>query len=129
MLWRLDSAIIKNALAYKVMAEPKKRPTLSSELIDHFRIDAQICEEHTLIFTPVRGRRNAKQEEKWIRRKREIGQGSLGTVWLEERVYGGGSATRAVKEVRKSLGQGKGFEHDYARELYAMARQIGRAHV
>jgi hypothetical protein len=104
------------------MSKPKKRSTLSSELIDHFRIDAQIYDEHTLIFTPVRGRRNAKQQEKWIRRKREIGQGSFGTVWLEERIEGGESAVRAVKEVRKTLGQGKGFEADYARELYAMAR-------
>ena len=95
--------------------------TFTSDLIDHFRLDAEYHDDFTLIFSPVPGRRNAKREDKWSKKK-ALGQGSFGIVWLEENFCEGKQNLRAVKEVRKGLGHGAGFKIDYARELYAMAK-------
>ena len=95
--------------------------TSISDLIDHFRLDAEYHDDFTLIFSPVPGRRNMKREDKWFKKK-ALGQGSLGIVWLEESFCEGTRNLRAVKEVRKGFGHGAGFKTDYARELYAMAK-------
>jgi hypothetical protein len=95
--------------------------TFTSDLIDHFRLDAEYNDDFTVIFSSVPGRRNAKREDMWFKKK-ALGQGSFGIVWLEESLSEGTQNLRAVKEVRKGLGHGAGFKIDYARELYAMAR-------
>jgi hypothetical protein len=92
-----------------------------SELVEHFRLDAQRHDDHTLISFPVRSRRNEKRQEKWVR-KGALGQGSFGIVWLEQKIGEDTKDVRAVKEIRKGMGRRLAFNIDYARELYAMAK-------
>src|SRR5271168_2108770 len=95
--------------------------TSTTDLVDHFRLDAECHDNFTLIYSPVPGRRNAKREDKWSKTN-ALGQGSFGIVWLEENLCEGTQNLRAVKVIIKGLGYGTGFKIDYARELYAMAR-------
>jgi hypothetical protein len=103
------------------MAQPGKQSNAISELVEHFRLDAQCHDDHTLVSLPVRGRRSEKRQEKWTRMK-ALGQGSFGIVWLEQKVGEDTKDVRAVKEIRKGMGHRLAFNIDYARELYAMAR-------
>ncbi|KIX03991.1 uncharacterized protein Z518_07544 [Rhinocladiella mackenziei CBS 650.93] len=103
------------------MAQPAKSSNAISELVEHFRLDAQCHDDHTLVSLPVRGRRGEKRQEKWTRIK-ALGQGSFGIVWLEQKVGEDTKEVRAIKEIRKGMGHRLSFNIDYARELYAMAR-------
>jgi hypothetical protein len=88
-----------------------------SDLVDHFKLETQICQHYTLEMTRTlnrdRGRRAAKTEKKWTKR-RDLGYGAFGEVWLEENQFG---ETRAVKGVKKNRNIGV----DYYKELLAMA--------
>src|ERR1700742_28486 len=99
------------------MAQPGKPSNTISELVEHFRLDAQCHDDHTLVSRPVRGRRGEKRQEKWMRLK-ALGQGSFGIVWLEQRNSEGTKDVRAVKEIRKGMGRQVAFNIYYARELY-----------
>jgi hypothetical protein len=103
------------------MAQPSTPSNAISELVEHFRLDAQCHDGHTLISLPVRGRRGEKRQEKWTKLK-PLGQGSYGIVWLEQKVGEDTTDVRAVKEIRKGMGHQLPFKVYYARELYAMAR-------
>jgi hypothetical protein len=103
------------------MAQPGKRSNAISELVEHFRLDAQCRDDHTLVSLPVRGRRSEKRQEKWTKLK-ALGQGSFGIVWLERKVGEDTKDVRAVKEIRKGMGHQLAFNISYARELYAMAK-------
>lgn len=103
------------------MTQPGKPSNTISDLVEHFRLDAQCHDDHTLIYLPVRGRRCEKIQEKWTK-LRPLGQGSFGIVWLEQKVGEDTRDVRAVKGIRKGMGHQLAFNIYYARELYAMAR-------
>lgn len=94
--------------------------TTSSDFIEHFKLETQWHEDHTLhvSYRSVRSRGHQKLriEDRWYR-KQKLGQGAFGTVWLETNSDG---ADRAVKEI----GRDHGFSSlvDYKRELLAMAK-------
>jgi hypothetical protein len=102
-------------------------PHTTSDLVDHFLLEATVLPDHIRYISHksdiTTGRRKIRIEERW-RWTKKIGQGSFGTVWLEERIDGETSGTtkeqRAVKAVYKSscsLGN-----IDYRRELLTMAK-------
>jgi hypothetical protein len=95
-----------------------------SDLIDHFKLDVGFCQgyvSHTSYTSDhARGLRKRVVEKKWYRR-RIIGEGACGTVYLEIDKEGNGVAVkRAVKEIRKS--RMCMFQIDIKRELLAIAK-------
>ena len=98
--------------------------TSASDLIDHFKLDAQRFPDYTLQTSytsePARGLRKVVVRKKWYRDK-AIGHGTFGTVWLEvDQGEGEIAAKRAVKEILKARMQE--FKVDYRRELLALAK-------
>jgi hypothetical protein len=96
----------------------------SSDLIDHFKLDAQYFSDHILhteyVSDPARGLRKAKVEKRWYRQG-NIGHGGFGAVWLEVQREGESiKAHRAVKEIHK--GRMKAVNIDYRTELLALAK-------
>jgi len=91
--------------------------TSVSDLVDHFRLDAQVQADCTLEIIRMvhpRGRRTIRSEKRWIKQN-ELGYGTFGEVWLEKNQKG---ETRAIKGVRKRKNTGI----DYYKELLAMAK-------
>ena len=90
------------------------------DFIDSFQLPVRFkedCVEHTRRITDIsRGVRNAIHVEQW-RRKKELGRGGFGIVYLESTK--GGHQLRAVKEVPKYNGRTKTMNH--LREVLAMA--------
>jgi hypothetical protein len=96
----------------------------ASELIEHFKLDAQYHHDYTLQVSyapnPAQGFRKVRVEKRWQREK-PLGFGTFGTVWLEVSREGEGvTAERAVKELRKGFLRQVGV--DYGRELLALAK-------
>ena len=94
----------------------------SSDLLDHFKLDAEIHPDYTLHTSweldRTLGRQKEKIETKWYR-KRCIGYGMFGEVWLE--TCGEGTMNqRAVKILSKPRMNKYGI--DYTRELIALAK-------
>ena len=87
-----------------------------SKLETRFLSDPDCTQHITYTISPYGiDRRRARREESWKRKKR-LGQGAFGTVWLEECVQGEKKKQlRAVKEVSRSQAQ------DVNRELQAAA--------
>lgn len=96
---------------------------LSWDLIEHFRQDAVVakeCTTHIQYYTDrARGIRREKVEKKWFRKK-EIGRGSSGTVWLEVSGDDDVVEERAVKIISKSFM--KQLNVDYKKELLALTK-------
>ena len=88
-------------------------------VIDYHRLDTKFFAGHVQHITfrsdASQGRRRVKEVRNWYR-KREIGRGSFGTVFLEGSE---GGEYRAVKEIAKD--KGSRVKIDYRRELMAMA--------
>ncbi|KAJ5866146.1 hypothetical protein N7534_000699 [Penicillium rubens] len=83
------------------------------------KFDAELTTHTFLESTLVGGRRGRRREREEVwKKKRDLGIGIFGTVWLEECV--GQGKLRAVKEVRKSVPGSRSM--DYNRELEAIAR-------
>lgn len=99
------------------------------DLIEHFRQDAIVSEEctiHTQFYTDrARGIRKKKVEKKWLRKK-EIGRGSSGTVWLEVSGDNDRFEERAVKIISKSII--RQLEVDYKKELLALTKFSKQQH-
>lgn len=98
------------------------------DLLEHFRQDvvvAEKCTTHTQYYTDrTQGIRRAKVEKKWFRRK-EIGRGSSGTVWLE--VSGDDDVEeRAVKIISKNFMSRLNL--DYKKELLALTKFSKQKH-
>ncbi|MCJ1401950.1 hypothetical protein MMC11_005167 [Xylographa trunciseda] len=94
--------------------------TSNSELVDHFKVDAQVTPTHTLhekiISDPAEGVRGSIKKEVW-QVVRPIGHGTFGQVLLQK---GDRGQLRAVKSiVRRRHGESKDL--DLSRELLAMA--------
>jgi serine/threonine protein kinase len=85
----------------------------------HTKFESELITHTFLESTTIAGRRGRRRErnEVW-KRKRHLGIGIFGTVWLEECVSEG--KLRAVKEVRKSVPSLESI--DFNRELEAIAR-------
>jgi hypothetical protein len=85
----------------------------------HTKFESELITPTFLESTTIAGRRGRRRErnEVW-KRKRHLGIGIFGTVWLEECVSEG--KLRAVKEVRKSVPSLESI--DFNRELEAIAR-------
>ncbi|KIX07874.1 uncharacterized protein Z518_02528 [Rhinocladiella mackenziei CBS 650.93] len=97
---------------------------MSWDLIEHFKLDAQIYGDHTLhiehVSDPARGLRKARVERKWYK-ERNIGHGAFGEVWLEvQKKRGQVTAERAVKRIQKC--RMESVKIDYKRELLALAK-------
>jgi hypothetical protein len=97
---------------------------MNLDLIEHFKLDAQVFGEHTLhieyVSDPARGIRKARIEKRWDK-ERYIGHGAFGDVWLEvQKERGQVAAERAVKSIQKR--QMESVKIDYRRELLALAK-------
>jgi hypothetical protein len=102
--------------------------TARSDLVAHFHLDAQVFDDCTIITEDVRGKRNAKQERKWVRSsRRPFAGGGFGSVWLEHE-EGNRSNVRAVKVMRKPATR-RGFQQDFEQELWALAALSKVSHV
>ena len=99
--------------------------SLFSDLVQDAKLPTKLDSEYTthtfLESSLVAGRRSRRREreEKW-KRKRHLGIGIFGTVWLEECAVNHETKLRAVKEIRKT-GQGS-KPIDYSRELEAIVK-------
>ena len=107
--------------ALSVFARMDSRAALSSDLIDHFKLDVQFAQDHTLqlscVPNPALGVRKVKVKKKWYRDKK-IGVGAFGRVWLEVVREGEDIISeRAVKELGKDHLHASGI--DFGRELLA----------
>jgi hypothetical protein len=94
------------------------------DLIEHFKIDVQFCDDHVLhveyVSDLVRGLRKARLERRWYT-KQHIGNGSFGDVLLQVQREGHRDiADRAVKVIQKRRMRNVGI--DYRRELLALAK-------
>ncbi len=92
----------------------------NSNLIDQFKLHVQFHADYTLhnfhTSDRARGQRKVTVQKKW-RRKKKLGQGGFGSVWLEEEQDG---SLRAVKEIPQQ--DPSQSDIDYKRELLAMAK-------
>ena len=96
----------------------------TSDLVQDAELDTRFYPEHTVHIYDEIGpnvqERGMSREEHWARKK-FIGGGSYGRVWLEHCVQGRGDVgVRAVKEVVKSPHGPK--QVDYNRELEAILK-------
>ncbi len=89
--------------------------------LDHLKIETIFQPDHVIspgyFSNPRRGIRRARIEKKWYR-KRSLGTGAFGEVWLEEEASDP-SQLRAVKVIKKA--QMLRDDIDYMRELKSMA--------
>lgn len=91
-----------------------------SDLVTHFKLDARVYDDHTVIVKNVPGKRYAKKEEKWFRTdKKPLGGGTFGDVWREHEQENPG-VFRAVKVIRKPS-TCRGAQQECEKELYALA--------
>jgi hypothetical protein len=99
---------------------------LNSDLVRDSRLDTTFAAGAThhafLVSDPALRQRRRRVEERWERRRR-LGGGSFGTVWLEGCTEGRKKGElRAVKEILKSTGGSVANATDYGRELEAIAK-------
>ncbi|OAP57702.1 hypothetical protein AYL99_08440 [Fonsecaea erecta] len=99
---------------------------MSWDLVDHFKLDAQIHADHTVhverVSDPARGVRTVEVQKRWDR-LRHIGHGAFGEVWLEtctEHDQHNQQQVRAVKRIQKRRMESVNI--DYRRELLALAK-------
>jgi hypothetical protein len=89
--------------------------------LDHLKIETIFQPDHVctpgFFSDPRKGIRKAKIEQKWYRKK-SLGIGSFGEVWLEEE-GSDASQMRAVKVIKKA--QMLRHDIDYMRELNTLA--------
>jgi hypothetical protein len=95
----------------------------SEDLLDHFKLEAEVNSEHTLHVTykinRARGERE-KIEKQWKRTDR-IGEGTFGQVWRElHSRQDGHEEVRAVKVVEKQ--RMRAYNVDFKKELLALAK-------
>ena len=94
------------------------------DIVVDTRLPSQVFPKYTVHMTnvlePDTGKRFDKVEERW-RRKRELGLGGFGTVWLEQCELGPRKGSlRAVKEIRCNRKDSP--VEEFARELEAIGK-------
>lgn len=99
-------------------------PVESHDLLEHFRLNATVTDQHTTHTKSQTSRGEAKRqttaEKRWTR-QRVLGTGGFGQVWLETSSGEGGQLeTRAVKAVSKDGMKSCGI--DYKKELLALSK-------
>ncbi|CAH0033640.1 unnamed protein product [Clonostachys rhizophaga] len=111
----------------KVIEQSTRSGKVVSDLVRDSKLEtiiasnASVVRHISYVSNPRMRQRRLKKEETWRRRKK-LGSGSFGCVWLEERLDGDDTGRlRAVKEITKSR-EGKRSEIDYNRELEAIAK-------
>ena len=95
----------------------------AEDLLDHFKLEAEVFPEHTLHFTYKKNRARGGQEkiEKQWNRMESIGEGTFGRVWRELHCQlGGNQEVRAVKVIEKQ--RIKAYKVDFKKELLALAK-------
>ena len=94
------------------------------DLIEHFKLDAQVKAEYTLhteyVSDHQRGIRKVIVEKRWFKMK-HIGQGAFGEVWLEVRREGEKVTEERATKIIQKRPMAK-VEIDYRRELLALAK-------
>jgi hypothetical protein len=89
--------------------------------LDHLKIETVFQPDHIIstayISDPRRGIRRARIERRWYKKK-SLGSGSFGEVWLEQE-NSDLAQLRAVKAIKKA--QMERVKIDYMRELTALA--------
>lgn len=94
------------------------------ELVRDSRIEAVINDSENLtVHMRLSGRRNVSRHETWSR-KRILGHGGYGIVWLEQKIKEDDSPSelRAVKGIRIPDSHWKLERGQYVRELEALAK-------
>src|SRR6266498_1973428 len=93
---------------------------LATDLIDHFKLEADFlpdCVQHTILKSDTKLlKRRFRVVQRW-KRRRVLGHGAFGIVWLESEQKG---ALRAVKEISKATAER--LKLDYRRELCALVK-------
>jgi hypothetical protein len=94
-----------------------------SDLVTDSQLEIEVFAEHTVQTTfnsnLARGQRPTREQEIW-QRKRQLGEGSFGIVWLEKCTAGPSQGKlRAVKELKKG---GTAESPNYYKELEAIAK-------
>ena len=95
----------------------------AEDLLDHFKLEAEVFPKHTLHFTYKKNRARGGQEkiEKQWNRMESIGEGTFGKVWRELHCQpGGNQEVRAVKVIEKQ--RIKAYKVDFKKELLALAK-------
>ncbi|XTI95272.1 WD40 repeat-like protein [Cenococcum geophilum] len=95
----------------------------AEDLLDHFKLEAEVFPEHTLHFTYKKNRARGGQEKikKQWNRMESIGEGTFGKVWRELHYQlGGNQEVRAVKVIEKQ--RIKAYKVDFKKELLALAK-------
>src|SRR6266480_4165947 len=95
-----------------------------SDLVRDSKLETTFYEKYTQHVYRVSGanprQRKMRKEEHWERR-RNLGTGTFGTIWLEKLITDNGEEKyKAVKEIRKSMQRSGAI--DYSRELEAVAK-------
>ncbi|CAH0048914.1 unnamed protein product [Clonostachys solani] len=111
----------------KITEQSTRSGKVVSDLVRDSKLETIIASNGSVVrhisyvSNPRMRQRRMKKEETWRRRKK-LGSGSFGCVWLEERLDGDDTGRlRAVKEITKNR-EGKRSEIDYNRELEAIAK-------
>jgi hypothetical protein len=95
----------------------------TEDLLDHFKLDAEVSPEHTLHVTYKINRARGEREkiEKQWKRTECVGEGAFGQVWRELHCrQDGHQEVRAVKVIEKR--RMRQYNVDYKKELLALAK-------
>jgi hypothetical protein len=95
----------------------------TEDLLDHFKLEADVFPEHTVHVTYRINRALGEREriEKQWKRMESIGEGTFGQVWRELHCREDGHEEfRAVKVIEKR--RMRAYNVDYKKELLALAK-------
>jgi hypothetical protein len=95
-----------------------------SDLVRDWKLESIVDNNCTIqtrhISNPATGQWRSRVEERW-QRKKELGSGTFGIVWLEECTSGPSNGqVRAVKELRKGTTPSSMSPTNFSRELEAI---------
>lgn len=95
----------------------------TEDLLDHYKLEAEVFPEHTLHITYKTDRSRGEREiiEKQWKRMESIGEGAFGQVWRElHHRQDGYQEVRAVKVITKQ--RIRAHHVDFKKELLALAK-------
>ena len=95
----------------------------TEDLLDHYKLEAEVFPEHTLhvVYKINRARGERERIEKQWKRMESIGEGTFGQVWRELHCQEDGyREVRAVKAIAKQ--RIRAYNVDFKKELLALAK-------